>query len=68
VYKRQLHDRGVWIDALKVEFDLPAWLARFDSIWPAGSAAAVSYRRRMLGETAYTIDHALGRSALSCTA
>jgi len=35
-----------------VAFDLQAWLADFDRLWPAGSDAAVSYRERLLGGTA----------------
>jgi predicted phosphodiesterase len=54
---------GVWIDALKVAFDFDAWLARFDAIWPAGSAAAISYRRRITQGPQFTIDAALGRAA-----
>lgn len=34
-----------------VAFDLQAWLADFDRLWPAGSDAAVSYRDRLLGGT-----------------
>ncbi|MCX8113604.1 MAG: hypothetical protein N3D71_00825 [Burkholderiaceae bacterium] len=56
-----LFDAGCFVDALKIEFDLAAWLARFDAIWPAGSPAAISYRRRIVEGPAFTIDHALGR-------
>jgi hypothetical protein len=55
--------QGVWIDALKVTFDLDAWLARFDALWPAGSAAAVSYRDRITHGPQFTVDAALGRAA-----
>ncbi|MDL1860150.1 hypothetical protein FBR04_03850 [Betaproteobacteria bacterium PRO7] len=57
-----LFDAGCFVDALKIEFDLAAWLARFDAIWPADSPAAVSYRRRILEGPAFTIDQALGRA------
>ena len=57
-----LYERGVWIDALRVDFDLAAWMRRFDAIWPAGSAAAVSYRERLLHGPRYTVDAALGRA------
>jgi len=63
-----LHERGVWIDALAVPFDASAWLARFDALWPAGSDAALSYRRRLAQGPAFTIDAALGRAAAHCAA
>lgn len=63
-----LHERGVWIDALAVQFDAAAWLERFDAIWPAGSDAAVSYRARFAHGPGYTLDNALGRAALRCSA
>ncbi|MFN7571726.1 MAG: metallophosphoesterase family protein [Betaproteobacteria bacterium] len=63
-----LYERGVWIDALRVDFDHAAFVARFDAVWPDGSEAAVSYRRRITYGPAYSIDHALGRVAASCAA
>lgn len=63
-----LHERGVWIDALAVQFDAAAWLERFDAIWPAGSDAAVSYRTRLAHGPAFTLDNALGRAAAHCRA
>jgi hypothetical protein len=38
-------------------------LADFDRTWPAGSAAAVSYRRRIIDGPDFSIDDALGRAA-----
>jgi hypothetical protein len=61
-----LHERGVWIDALAVPFDALAWLTRFDTIWPAGSDAALSYRARLARGPAFTVDAALGRVAAHC--
>jgi|GEM_PF-6353012 len=62
-----LADASCFVDALKIEFDLAAWLARFDAIWPADSPAAVSYRRRIVEGPAFTIDQALGRApATAC--
>jgi hypothetical protein len=61
-------DRACVVDALKVEFDLPGWLASFDAIWPAGSSAAVSYRRRIVSGPDFTIDQALGRAVAACCA
>ncbi len=54
------------VDALKVEFDLAAWLRRFDALWPPGSPAAVSYRLRITAGADFTIDQALGRMASDC--
>ena len=59
-----LHERGVWVDAVRVDFDIDAWLARFDAIWPAGSAAAVSYRHRLTAGPQFTIAQALGREVV----
>lgn len=56
-----VHTGAVWIDALQVEFDLPAWLARFDALWPTGTAAALSYRHRLVNGPPFTVDTALGR-------
>lgn len=64
LYGAQAH--GVWIDALKVEFDLAAWLARFDAMWPAGSPAAVSYRDRITRGPSFTVAAALGRATAAC--
>jgi hypothetical protein len=43
---------AVHIDALSVAYDLDAFAAAFDAIWPQGSPAAVSYRKRILGQFA----------------
>jgi hypothetical protein len=61
-----LYERGVWVDALRVRFDLGRWLQRFDALWPAGSPAAVSYRSRIVDGPDFTVDHALGREILAC--
>jgi hypothetical protein len=42
---------GVYVDALPIAFDLEAFIAAFDAIWPTGSPAEISYRRRIQGET-----------------
>lgn len=60
-----LHERGVWIDALRVDFDAVAWLATFDALWPTGSPAAVSYRARLAQGPAYAIEQALGRAPIT---
>jgi hypothetical protein len=63
-----MHERGVWIDALRVDFDLAEWMRCFDALWPAGSAAARSYRARLTRGPAFSIDAALGRAAAQCAA
>ncbi len=40
--------RGVYVEALAVEFDHSAFVAQFDRIWPEGSPAAISYRTRIV--------------------
>jgi hypothetical protein len=54
---------GIYLDALQVRFDFAEWLARFDTVWPAGSDAAVSYRRRIIDGPQFTVDDALGRTS-----
>ncbi len=61
-----LHERGVWVDALRIRFDAARWLDRFDVLWPEGSPAAVSYRDRIARGPQFTADHALGRELLAC--
>jgi hypothetical protein len=60
--------RACFVDALRIEFDLDAWLRRFDAMWPAGSPAAVSYRARIVAGPGYAIDQALGRAPATCPA
>lgn len=43
---------NVRVSLVPVEFDVDAWLEEFDRLWPAGSAAALSYRQRLLTGTA----------------
>ncbi|MFN0162614.1 MAG: hypothetical protein ACKVQQ_15385 [Burkholderiales bacterium] len=49
---------GVYVDALPLFYDSPAWIAHFDRLWPAGSPAAVSYRRRIVAGPGYAFGHA----------
>jgi hypothetical protein len=42
---------GVSVSLRPVGFDLEAWLAIFDRLWPHGSAAAESYRHRLVSGT-----------------
>jgi hypothetical protein len=62
-----LHERGVWIDALRIRFDAARWIERFDSLWPAGSPAALSYRSRIVAGPAFSVDQALGREVIACS-
>ena len=60
---------GVYIDALAVRYDVAAWDAQFTRLWPDGSAADLSYRRRIIDGPQFTVDDALGRSVrASCLA
>jgi len=52
---------GVFIDALAVDFDTEAFLARFMDRWLSGSAAHASYHRRIVAGPAYSIVQAAGR-------
>lgn len=42
---------GLNVSLLPVAFDQERWLRQFDRLWPAGSAAALSYRQRMASGT-----------------
>ena len=42
---------GLNISLMPVAYDLNAWLSQFDRLWPEGSAAAVSYRSRLVDGT-----------------
>lgn len=46
-----LRHSDVSVSLRPVAFDLGAWLADFDRLWPAGSAAAESYRDRLVSGT-----------------
>ncbi len=54
---------GIFVDAIEVRFDTVAWDAEFGRLWPAGSAAAVSYGRRIVDGPDYRVDDAIGRVA-----
>ena len=55
---------GVYVDALAVRFDTAAWDTEFERLWPANSAASVSYRHRILNGPDFSVDQALGRTPL----
>ena len=42
---------GLSVSLLPLSFELESWLALFDSWWPRGSDAALSYRERIVGGT-----------------
>lgn len=42
---------GLRVSLMPVAYSLDAWLPEFDRLWPSGSAAAVSYRNRILHGT-----------------
>ncbi len=43
----------VFVETLAVRYAHDRWLAQFDALWPAGSPAAASYRRRIVEGPAY---------------
>tara|TARA_R110000850_G_scaffold144659_1_gene266712 strand:+ start:130 stop:1092 length:963 start_codon:yes stop_codon:yes gene_type:complete len=51
-----LERQGLSVSLLPVAYDVDSWLAQFDRLWPPGSAAAVSYRDRIVGGTSITDD------------
>jgi hypothetical protein len=56
----------VFVEALAVRYDQARWLAHFDALWPPGSPAAMSYRRRIAEGPGYEPQQAL-RGAVSPT-
>jgi hypothetical protein len=56
----------LFVETLAVRYDHARWLAHFDALWPAGSPAAVSYRRRITEGPGYEPHQAL-RGAVSPT-
>ena len=53
---------SVVVEALAVRYDHERWLAQFDRLWPAGSPAAVSYRKRITDGPGYDPAQALRRA------
>lgn len=51
--------RGLCIEAVPVRYDHEAFLAWFDGLWPQGSPAEVSYRKRVINGPACRIEDAL---------
>jgi hypothetical protein len=55
----------VVVETLAVRYDHERWLAQFDRLWPAGSPAAVSYRKRITDGPGYDRDRAVRRAVRS---
>jgi hypothetical protein len=53
------------VEAVPVCYDYGAWMARFDRVWPAGSPAALSYRKRIASGPGYEVEQAVRTGALS---
>jgi predicted phosphodiesterase len=53
------------VEAVPVRYDHDAWIAHFDSAWPAGSPGNLSYRKRIACGPAYALEQALRTSAPS---
>jgi hypothetical protein len=49
----------VFVEALAVRYDQERWLAHFDALWPTGSPASASYRRRIVEGPGYEPRQAL---------
>lgn len=58
-----LRHGNLYIDAVALRYDHDAFLAQFDRLWPEGTDAALSYRRRILGEMAHSIIEAAPTAA-----
>ena len=52
-------DSGVHLDCVPLHYDQAAWLRHFDRLWPAGSPAALSYRKRIAAGPGYTLPQAM---------
>ncbi len=57
VYGTEVADLAV--DAVALDYDQRAWVERFDSLWPEGSPAALSYRKRIVQGPAYAMQKAM---------
>jgi hypothetical protein len=53
----------VAVETLAVRYDHAGWLAHFDRLWPAGSPAATSYRKRITDGPDYDLARAVRRAA-----
>ncbi|MBZ0333310.1 hypothetical protein [Marinobacter sp. AL4B] len=55
---------GLQVHLMPVDYDVHAWLKQFDRLWPEGSAAAHSYRDRILEGTFLSPDNIVFPPAL----
>ncbi|MGE0563180.1 MAG: metallophosphoesterase [Pseudolabrys sp.] len=58
---RPLYGMGrddIFIDAIPIAYDAPAFLGRFEARWGEGSAAALSYRSRIIAGPDYPVSRA----------
>lgn len=53
------------VEAVPVRYDHDAWISRFDRVWPAGSPASLSYRKRIAAGPLYDTAQALRIGALA---
>ena len=51
------------VEAVPVRYDYEAWMARFDRVWPAGSPASLSYRKRIGSGPGYEVEQAVRTGA-----
>ena len=51
------------VEAVPVRYDHEAWIAEFDRAWPAGSPAALSYRKRIASGPDYEVEQAVRTGA-----
>jgi len=51
------------VEAVPLRYDHEAWLAEFDRAWPAGSPAALSYRKRIASGPGYEVEQAVRTGA-----
>ena len=51
---------GVFVDALAVHYDPATWMREFSANWPAGSAAELSYGKRISNGPRYGLNRAMG--------
>lgn len=49
-----MHVRGVYIDLVRVDYDLQRWLVQFERNWPDGSPAHLSYFERITRGPSFT--------------
>jgi hypothetical protein len=56
--------RNVWVEAIALDYDNPAWQERFLAQWPPGSDAHKSYWQRITCGPGYELAQALRLASL----